>query len=532
MILTWFPKSFLALCTVALLPHSAYSQAERLWYKINPNAPLTGFTKENQLLATDSKGNCFMVAQTYRARRDSDIQVMKYSSTGELLWERWIEGTAHRVDRALAIAVDRKDSLIVAGYMDNLETGRDALLTKFSPTGEIVFTNQTTDARERNDEWSKLLLSPEGNIYVLGTHGTTSEAASEASFVVRAYSQPGATLWTHREDGLRRVTGYGVMALRPAYTSTETPSTPTESKAPPSNDKASIDPKTLTSQKLDPKVLKPVPVPRSKPVSVKTIRHPASLVVVRLQGEGTPGLRVQHFNPIRGTLLGREDHRGIRFINPGYSTPDLVADLTGLASLSDLKATSSGELKLMGGTYGRGNNGGAFVLHFDTANNPAWGTRFEPTNGNYSSLTSFEMDVEGNVYLAGMNNLTGSAVAGIAGKISNTGRIEWQQRDERVAWIRGIVLDNSGRLIVTGRNEGRGIPSSRATVMLFSRDGTGTLLDTMDPSDYRFEGTTSFNGYRTESQGLALSRDGSLYMGGEFGGASFAGNLLVKYRLP
>ena len=478
-------QPILGILSLTLVSSLAHAQGERLWYKIHPNAPLTGFTKENQLLATDSKGNCYMVARTARAIRDSDIEVMKYSPTGELLWERWISGTAHSEDRALSIAVDNKDNLILAGYVDNEGTGRDALLTKFSPEGETVFSKQVTGKVSRSDEWRFLLVDRADNLYVVGTHGTTSRADSEATLAIQAYSPSGSVLWSQREERLTKVTAQAVIALRPTYLMSRTPL----SRG-----------KELTSS-------------------------PPTLVMARFQGEGLPGLRFVHYDLARGTLLATQEHKSTRFTDPGYATPDRVADLGALRTLSQLHSTSAGQLLLMGNSEARGHPQGAFVISWDTSSNPVWATRFEATNGEVCSASAFRVDAAGNVYLGGHNRTASSQVNGIVAKISATGRVEWQRSDRRIAWVRDIAVDSRGRLIAIGRSE-----ESRASVMMFTPDGVGTLVETLDASDYRF-GTTSFNGHKTEPSGLALAPDGSLYMGGDFGGPGFAGNLLVKYRL-
>jgi uncharacterized protein (AIM24 family) len=74
--------------------------------------------------------------------------VTKFSPTGEVLFSTYLGGTGG-LDRGSGIAVDSASNIYVTGNTDSLDLpkainssfgGQDAFVTKFSPEGEVIFS--------------------------------------------------------------------------------------------------------------------------------------------------------------------------------------------------------------------------------------------------------------------------------------------------------------------------------------------------------------------------------------------------------
>ena len=88
------------------------SQGKILWKAQQPNAD---FVTETAIdIALDAHQNV-LVAGTYWNGHDYDFNLLKYSSSGSLLWHRTYEGEGKGVDIPVALVVDQDGSVAVTG---------------------------------------------------------------------------------------------------------------------------------------------------------------------------------------------------------------------------------------------------------------------------------------------------------------------------------------------------------------------------------------------------------------------------------
>jgi len=89
-----------------------------LW-RANIDGSADTFTNQDfgQAIAVDGAGNAFAAGWTTNAQDDSDLTVVKLSSSGTVLWRTNVDGGA--ADRARAIAVDPAGNAVAAGDLGN-----------------------------------------------------------------------------------------------------------------------------------------------------------------------------------------------------------------------------------------------------------------------------------------------------------------------------------------------------------------------------------------------------------------------------
>jgi uncharacterized protein (TIGR03437 family) len=116
--------------------------------------------------AIDAAGNIYLAGSTssYGAG-GQDVLLLKYDSTGHLLWNRVWGGTAD--DSGSGVAVDSSGNVYVAGSTQSFGFGRsDALLLKFNSSGSLLWAK--TWGGSSYDAAYDLAFDSSGNVYVAG----------------------------------------------------------------------------------------------------------------------------------------------------------------------------------------------------------------------------------------------------------------------------------------------------------------------------------------------------------------------------
>jgi hypothetical protein len=143
-------------------------------------------------VAADSAGNVIVVGYVKTAAHGLDWLVGKWSRSGQLLWVRQRDGTAHNSDDARDVAVAADGSIVVVGTLRNAGTSDDGLIVKYSPKGKALWRHLIDGASHGSDALTSLALDTTGNAYAAGfDYGTTR---ADDALLIR-YSSTGRTLW-------------------------------------------------------------------------------------------------------------------------------------------------------------------------------------------------------------------------------------------------------------------------------------------------------------------------------------------------
>ncbi len=121
--------------------------------------------------------------------------VLKYSSSGTLLWQKtWTGGSG---EYAWAVSADGSGNIYVAGNTETFSAGAyDVFLLKYSSAGDLLW--QKTWGGAEDDEPFALSLDGSGNIYVTGR--TESFGTGDTDVFLLKYS-PSGDLLTQRTWG-------------------------------------------------------------------------------------------------------------------------------------------------------------------------------------------------------------------------------------------------------------------------------------------------------------------------------------------
>ena len=158
---------------------------------IDPNRPYDMcIDKENNVLVT---GKCRQAAGVL-----NDYATVKYSNTGNLIWERRYNGGNE--DIAYAIACDDSNNVYVTGWNKNIST--DILTIKYSPEGDTVW--KAVYDGGGFDVGYDIEVDSLGCVYVGGV--------SSGTYITIKYNVNGSLLWS-RSQPLQVIPEFPILKL-------------------------------------------------------------------------------------------------------------------------------------------------------------------------------------------------------------------------------------------------------------------------------------------------------------------------------
>jgi uncharacterized delta-60 repeat protein len=119
-------------------------------------------------ITTDGLSNAFAVGTIVNPLSGADISIIKYDSTGALLWSQVFNGAGNGDDVAGDISTDAAGNLLITGYTVNLNGDRDIATLKYSAAGDQLWVSTYDGPGNDNDEAIKMLVDNNGQVYVTG----------------------------------------------------------------------------------------------------------------------------------------------------------------------------------------------------------------------------------------------------------------------------------------------------------------------------------------------------------------------------
>jgi len=161
-----------------------------------------GSGEEGRGVAVDNEGNVYVAGVTGAA-----VLLLKYSSVGDLLWRKAWDGSG--LDCGSSVSMDGSGNAYVTGYTYSFGAGlSDVLLLKYDASGELLW--QKTWGGSGHDYGQAVAVDSSGNAYVTGY--SSSFGADHAQIVLVKYSSGGNLLWQKAWGGSGDEVVYGDVA--------------------------------------------------------------------------------------------------------------------------------------------------------------------------------------------------------------------------------------------------------------------------------------------------------------------------------
>ena len=174
----------------------SFSQFSQEWIR-EYNGPGNG-NDEAADHCTDDKGNVYVTGSSLGVGSGLDIYLSKYSPAGNFIWEVRYNGSGNNADIPHALCVDNTGNVIVSGESTEQGTGRDITTLKYNSSGNLIWERSINGNRSSDDRGADVHADDSGNIFVLGT---VSDSISFFDFLTAKFSPSGALLWSRTYNG-------------------------------------------------------------------------------------------------------------------------------------------------------------------------------------------------------------------------------------------------------------------------------------------------------------------------------------------
>jgi len=155
-------------------------------------------------VAVYGPGSIYVTGHTMSFGVGGDVVLLKFDSSGSLVWQETWGGTGE--DVGWGVAVDNSGNVFVIGYTNSFGTSGDFVLLKFDSSGVLQW--QETWGGTDIDYGYGVAVDGPGNIYVTGF--TASFGAGSADVVLLKYDWSGSLAWQETWGGTSDDYGYGV----------------------------------------------------------------------------------------------------------------------------------------------------------------------------------------------------------------------------------------------------------------------------------------------------------------------------------
>lgn len=148
-------------------------------------------------MTVDSDGNIIVTGIAHGWKSGTDICTIKYEPNGDTMWVRVFGGIDLSEDKAYAITVDDLDNIYITGHTTGDNNYSDIIVLKYSSSGTLVWF-QTYGSRNGDDMGNVIVADNSNNVYVGGF--TTGEATG-SDYIVLKYNSTGVLQWSNTYTG-------------------------------------------------------------------------------------------------------------------------------------------------------------------------------------------------------------------------------------------------------------------------------------------------------------------------------------------
>ena len=164
------------------------------WQRTYGGGPANGIAA----IALDSTDNVVVTAFVQRTFGFNFVTT-KYRPNGDTAWVREYEGPTIDLDYPQAIAVDRDNNVIVAGYGAGVGTHYDAEVIKYDSSGTFKWDARYDGPQHGDDRAFAMTLDTAGNVYIAGR--TDTGYGTGPDMLTAKFTASGQPAWAQRYAG-------------------------------------------------------------------------------------------------------------------------------------------------------------------------------------------------------------------------------------------------------------------------------------------------------------------------------------------
>lgn len=159
-------KTFLTLLILSMfLTLGIYSQPAQVWMKTYTNPAGTGFDHTEKSII-DPDGNIYAVGTTRTQTTATDILLLKYNSSGTLLWSKTYNYSYNGIEQPNDMYLDNQGNIYVAGTSTRGISSYDGLLLKYNSNGSLLWVKRINKTNFADRKASAESIAYYGALYI------------------------------------------------------------------------------------------------------------------------------------------------------------------------------------------------------------------------------------------------------------------------------------------------------------------------------------------------------------------------------
>lgn len=180
------------------------SQLNQEWVR-SYNGPMNG-NDEALAHVIDHEGNVYAAGKFLGMATGFDIYIVKYNSSGSILWEKNYNGPGNGNDIAYSVALDNSGNVFVAGESKGENTGVDYVLIKYNNQGDEQWVRRYNGNSNSSEIPAKVVADNSGNSIITGN---SWEQGTLSDIVTIKYNSDGVEQWVKRFNGAENGNEFG-----------------------------------------------------------------------------------------------------------------------------------------------------------------------------------------------------------------------------------------------------------------------------------------------------------------------------------
>ena len=205
-------KNFSVFLISILLMNPIHAQPLPSWSQneANNSPYLFDFFHEPKI-QLDHHGNCIVGGNFFDMNLGYKFFIIKYDSTGNLLWKRLFNDSINIHDQLNDFTIDQYDNIYATGF-EMLDSISSAVKTiKYDSTGNLSWENTFIGSGDSLDYGNSVIVDQSGNCFVTG--GTFVDSSKASRILILKINADGTTGWSEHY-GTSLTDGYEGMLIK------------------------------------------------------------------------------------------------------------------------------------------------------------------------------------------------------------------------------------------------------------------------------------------------------------------------------